>query len=153
MQASLEKYKRLLLLIKNDKQMSLEQKREVLSKALKLENMLIKTLTQRMLTGSLMLNISSLPPRLRVALQRVLNRRLHIIYCLEHERKKAQKKELDKKKEIEIISVLFNLQQKKVDNVGNLSPLQKIANVQSENKKSTKEYMAKLSKSGYAKEF
>ena len=103
MQASLEKYKRLLLLIKNDKQMSIEQKREVISKILKLENMLIKALTQRILTGSLMLNISSLPPRLRVALQRVLNRRLHIMYCLEQERKKAQKKELDKKKEIEIL--------------------------------------------------
>jgi len=153
MRAFLEEYKRLLLLIKNGKQMGVEQRREVVSRAIRLENMLIKALTQRMLTGSLMLNVSQFPPRLRAVLQRMLNRRLHIIYCLEDERKKAQKMELDKKKEIEIISVLFNVKQKQMDNVGNLSPLQKIANIQSENTESTKKYMAKLSKSGYAKNF
>ena len=153
MQAFLEEYKRLLLLIKNGKQMGFEQKRAVVSKIIRLEKILIKALTQRMLTGAFMLNFSQFPREWHPALQRMLNRRLHIISCLEQERKKAQKMELDKQKEIEIVSVLCNLQNKKVDNVGNLSPLQKIANVQSENKKSTKQYMAKLSKPDYAQDF
>ena len=41
MRAFLEEYKKLLLLIKNGKQMGVEQRREVVNRAIKLENVIM----------------------------------------------------------------------------------------------------------------
>lgn len=130
-------YKRLLLLTKQrGRDMPPTERRAVISNIIALEKLIAGRLARQMLTGAFTLNLSRLPPRIRKLMQRMLNRRLHIIYSIERERKLNLKIAEDRNKKVEEVSILLFLKQP--NNVGNLSPLQKLSDTSTENQEKHK---------------
>ena len=139
----LKTYERLLLLLRlkgND--MPPKQKKALIKQIIALEKSICKSIVKQFLTGTLILNITSLPPRVQKLAQRMLNRRLHIIYHLQNTHN--QTLQLHKKHKEEISKLSFNLF-KQSNNVGNLTPLQKLSSSQTENTTKHKKHSQILS--------
>lgn len=121
MQKAIRIYKELLLLLRGKgRDLPPPQKRALINKILEIEQKMTQFLVSKMLTGTLELNISKLPPRVRHRVQLALNRRLHIIHILEQIRQRQKKQEQEKKKELERISFVL-LKEKSASGLGNLS--------------------------------
>ncbi|MFT4967202.1 MAG: hypothetical protein ACI9CD_000199 [Candidatus Deianiraeaceae bacterium] len=140
-------YKKLLLLLQKDgRGISKDTKKVIVNKIIVLEKALIKILLKRMLTGAITLNITQFPPRIRIILQRVLNRRLHIIYMLE-KIKKESLMDRDKKKDI-----LSNVLLISESNAGTQLSSMTFNDISMQNKKSKKVNIQKII-TKYAKTF
>ncbi len=140
-------YKKLLLLLQKDgRGMSKDTKKVIVNKVIALEKVLIKILLKRMLTGAITLNITQFPPRIRIILQRALNRRLHIIYMLE-KIKKESLMERDKKKDM-----LSNVLLISESNTGTQLSSMTFNDISMQNKKSKKVNIQKII-TKYAKTF
>lgn len=101
----LREYKRMLLLYKaRGRSISLPQKRVLVRRIVVLERLIVRSLIKQFSTGAFQLNLSKFPPRLRIILQRILNRRLHIIHFLERKRKEAEFERKRKENEMRELS-------------------------------------------------
>lgn len=129
----LGEYKELLQKLKSKgRHITPVQRKQITARLVTLESALTKQIMKQMLTGALILNLSKIPARLRAIVQRALNRRLHIIFMLHEIEKQAKKRQLEKSEEEKVTSIFYNLQQSKKNNVGNLTPLQRMDSKQNQ---------------------